>query len=71
MQWVQCPTRWMHYVMSDDAVPMKVDERILQWLQCPLQFLRMWMQWLCTGCSEPAVVAVPTALSLNFDAVLL
>ena len=36
MQWMQCPTRQMQYVVTEDAVPMKVDEVILQLLQCPL-----------------------------------
>ena len=30
LQWIQCPTRWMHYVMTDDALPMKEDAVILQ-----------------------------------------
>ena len=38
MQSLQCPTRWMHYVVKEDAVPMKVDAVFLQWLQGPLQF---------------------------------
>ncbi len=38
IQWMQCPTRWMQYVVMEDAVPMKVDAVILQWLQCPVQF---------------------------------
>ena len=38
MQWMQCPTMCMQYVVMEDAVPMKVDAVILQWLQCPLQF---------------------------------
>ena len=25
MQWMQCPTRWMSYVVLEDAVPTKVD----------------------------------------------
>ena len=37
-QWMQCPTRWMQYVMTDDALFMKVDAVNLQGLQCPLQF---------------------------------
>ena len=37
LQWIQCPTRWMQYVMTDDALPMKVDAVIMQWLKCPLQ----------------------------------
>ena len=38
MQWMQRPNRWMHYVVREDAVPMKVDARFLQWLQGPMQF---------------------------------
>ena len=38
MQWMQYPTRWMQYVVMEDAGPMKVDAVNLQWLQCPLQF---------------------------------
>ena len=30
MQWIQCPTSWMHYVVTDDAVPMKEDA-VMQW----------------------------------------
>ena len=36
MQWVQYPTRWMQYVVTEDAVPMKVDALSLQSLQCPV-----------------------------------
>ena len=25
MQWMQCPTRWMQYVVTEDGVPTKVD----------------------------------------------
>ena len=39
MHWIQCPTRWMQYVLTDNAMAMKLDAVILQWLQCPLQFL--------------------------------
>ena len=38
MQWTQCLTRRMQYVLSDDAVPMKVHVVNPQWLHCPLQF---------------------------------
>uniref|UniRef100_A0A914R6D7 Phlebovirus glycoprotein G2 fusion domain-containing protein n=1 Tax=Parascaris equorum TaxID=6256 RepID=A0A914R6D7_PAREQ len=37
MQWMQCPTRWMQYVVTEDAVPMKLDAVILQWVHSPLQ----------------------------------
>ena len=36
MQWMQCPTRCMQYVVTEDAVRMKVDAVIQQWLQCTL-----------------------------------
>ena len=32
MKWMQCPTRWMQYVVTEDAVPMKLDTVILLWL---------------------------------------
>ena len=32
--WMQCPTRWMQYVMMDDAVLMTVDAVSLQSLLC-------------------------------------
>ena len=38
MQRMQYPTRWMQYVLMEDAVPTMVDAVILQWLLCPLQF---------------------------------
>ena len=38
MQWMQCSTRCMQSVMTDDAVRKKVDAVILQWLHCPLLF---------------------------------
>ena len=59
MQCMQCPTRWMQYVVTEDAVPTKVDA--------------MRLQCTCSatsaGCSVAAVVAEPTAVSLNVDAV--
>ena len=30
MQCMQCPTRWMQYVVTEDAVPTKVDAVSLQ-----------------------------------------
>ena len=30
MQWIQCRTRWMLYVVMEDAVPMTVDAVKLQ-----------------------------------------
>ena len=44
MQCMQCPTRWMHYVVMEDAGPMKVDAVMLQWLLCPPHCPGMWMQ---------------------------
>ena len=38
MQWMQCLTRQMQYVLSEDAVPMKVEAVNQQCLQCPLEF---------------------------------
>ena len=35
MQWMQCPSRWMQYAVTDDAVPMKVDAVCMQWTHCP------------------------------------
>ena len=35
---MQSLTRSMQYVVTEDAVPLKVDAMILQWLQSPLQF---------------------------------
>ena len=34
VQWMKCNTKWMQYVVMEDAVPMKVDAVLLQWLQC-------------------------------------
>ena len=33
MQWMQNPTSWMQYDMTDDVVPIKLDVVLLQWLQ--------------------------------------
>ena len=30
MQWMRCPTLRLQYVVTEDAVPMKVDAEILQ-----------------------------------------
>ena len=51
MLWMQCPTRWMQYVVMEDAGPINVDAVMLQWLQWTLQFPEC-------GCSSHAVVAV-------------
>ena len=48
MQWMQSLRMQMQYVLSEDAVPMKVDVVNLQWLQCPRHFLEC-------GCSGQAV----------------
>ena len=42
-QVMQCPTRWMQYFMTDDAVLMKMDAVSLQRLQCPSHCPRIWM----------------------------
>src|SRR3712207_7777017 len=44
-QWMHCPTSWMQYGMTDDAVLMKVDAVSVQCLQCPR------IVWEC-GCSR-------------------
>ena len=44
MQWMLCPTRWMQYVMMDDAMPMKVDAVPMPWMNCP----KRWMQYVMT-----------------------
>ena len=61
--------RWMQYVVTEDALPMKVDAVMLQWLKCHLHCPRMWMQYPCSGCSDPAVLAVPHAVSLTLVSV--
>ena len=35
-QWMQCPSRGMQYVVTEDAVPMKVDAVIRQLWNCTL-----------------------------------
>ena len=62
MQCMQCPTRLMQYFVKQDSVSMKDDAVTLQSLQCTCSATS-------SGCSVPAVVAVPPALSLNVDAV--
>ena len=57
MQWMQCPTRWMQYGMTDDAVPMKVDAVRMLWMHCP----RRCMQGVVTEDAVPRM----------FDAVIL
>ena len=51
-QWMQCPRRWMTYVVMEDSVIMKEDAVILQSLQCTSSVST-------AGCSVPADVAVP------------
>ena len=84
------PMQWMQYVMTDDAVLMKVDAVSLQCLQCPCivrecgcsshavdpvshKVDAVFCGGGCSahegGCSDPAVVAVHPAVSLNVDAV--
>ena len=45
MQCMQCTYRFMQYVVTEDAVPMKVNAVSLQWLQCPLHCPGRWMKW--------------------------
>lgn len=52
----------MWYAVTEDAVPKKVDAVILNILQCTCSATS-------SGCSVPAVVTEPTAVSLNMDAV--
>ena len=52
MWWMQCPTRWIPYVVMEDRVIMTEDAVILQSLQCTGCATS-------AGCSVPAVVAVP------------
>ena len=61
MQWMQCPSRWMPYVMKEDAVIKKEDAVILQSLQCTCSASS-------SGCGVPAVVSVQPSVSLNVDA---
>ena len=51
MQWFHCLTRWMQYVVREDAVIMKFDALILHCLQCPCSFSEC-------GCSFHAMEAV-------------
>ena len=36
-QWMQCHTSWMQYIVTEDAVPIKVGAVILRWILCTLQ----------------------------------
>ena len=71
---MKCPTRWMQYAMTENAVPMKVEAVILQWIKGPTQFPwssiaaprqwmkfpTMWMQYVVTDDAGPMKVdAVP------------
>ena len=62
IQWMQCPSGWMSYVVMEDSVIMKEDAVILQSLQCNRGATS-------DGCSVPEVVSVHPAVSLNVDAV--
>ena len=62
MQWMQFPSRWMPYVVMEDSVIMKENAVILQSLQCTCSAIS-------AGCNVPAVVAVPTSVSLKVSAV--
>ena len=61
MQWRQCHRRWMQYIVTEDAVLTKVDEACCD-LGCSAHE---------GGCSDPAMMAVPHAVSMNWDAVLM
>ena len=52
VQWMQCPTRWMQYVVMDHAVPTNVVAVSLQTLQCTCSALS-------AVCIVRAVFAVP------------
>ena len=62
MKCMLCPTMWMQYDLTEDAVTMKLDPVSLKRLQCACSATS-------AGCSVAAVVAEPTAVSLNVDAV--
>ena len=51
MQWMQCPTRWMQYVVTEDAVPMKLDAVYLQWLGGHCSVPECGLQQRCSRCS--------------------
>ena len=74
LQWIECPIRWMEYVMWDDSLPMKVHAVFHNWLSIPF----------CVpdcGCSAHAVDAVSQrqmqyvvmedAVPMKLDAVIL
>ena len=54
----------MTYVVMEDTVPTEVDAVRLCRMQCDCNVTS-------AGCSDPAVVTVPTGLSENVDAVLM
>ena len=64
MQCLQCDSRWIQYVVKQDSVHMKDDSVILQSLQYTCSATS-------SGCSDPSVVAVPPAVYLNVDAMLM
>ena len=60
MQWMQCTYRLMQYVVTEVAVPMKVDavplalscnvdSGVMQWMQC----LTRWMQYVMSEYAVP------------------
>ena len=63
MQWMQCPTRWVQYVMTDDAVPMKVDAVRMLWMQC----LTRWMQPVVTAEAVPRMLDALISVCLQCD----
>ena len=62
MQWMQCPSRWMPYVVMEDSVIMKEGSVVLHSLQCTCSATS-------AGCDVSTVVTVPRSLSLNVDTV--
>ena len=52
MLWMQCPIRCMQYVVTDYAVPMKVDAVRRLWMHCPTR----WMQYAVTENAVPMKV---------------
>ena len=57
MRWMQCPTRWMQYVVTNDTVLTKVDAACCDIGRSDQE----------GGCSDPAMVAVPHAVSLSVN----
>ena len=59
MQWMQCAKMWMQYVMTDDAVPTKVDALCMLWMHSPSRC----MQYVVT---DDAVLMKVDALILQW-----